>query len=135
MRTVWASAYADLVGKPFLANARGPSAYDCLGLVIQVVRRCGYAVPDFDSSMEELAKQYSAERGVLGPCYCIEQPDAGCVVLLRGLKGDEKHLGIMLDRWRMLHASEDAGQVVIENLARSVWGRRVLGYYFPEPRP
>ena len=122
--------YADLVGKPFARDGRGPEAYDCLGLVMAVLRRNGVALPAYASTPEELARQHT--EGMLGPCYRLERADTGAVVLLRGLRPDERHLGLMLDRWHMLHASEDAGQVVKENLQRSIWGRRVLGYYFPE---
>jgi len=32
---------ADLIGKPFLARARGPNAYDCFGLTLEMLRRVG----------------------------------------------------------------------------------------------
>ena len=124
--------YADLIGKPFLADARGPSAYDCLGLAIEMQRRQGHAVPDYASTPDELHRQYSEERGVLGPCYRIERATPGCVVLMRGIES-ERHLGTMTDRFTMLHASAISKSVVHDVLSRSIYGHRVLGYYFPEP--
>lgn len=36
----------DLLGKPYKAHARGPGAYDCYGLVIEVEKRLGHTMPD-----------------------------------------------------------------------------------------
>ncbi len=130
MNGLSARLFTDLVGKPFARDARGPDAYDCLGLVIEVTRRNGFAVPEYASTSEELARQQ--HEGLLGPCRRVERAEPGCVVLLRSTHATGRHLGIMIDRWRMIHASEDAGQAVIETLQRSLWGRRVLGFYMPE---
>ena len=37
---------SDLLGKPYKAHARGPEAYDCYGLVIEVEKRLGHTMPD-----------------------------------------------------------------------------------------
>lgn len=129
-----ARAYADLVGKPFVAGARGPEAYDCLGLATEITRRRGVDVPRYESTAEEFER--SVGDGVLGPCTRIDRARAGCVVLLRSVGGPvSRHIGVMIDPYRMIHASEDAGQVVVEVLARSVWAKRILGFYFVEGAP
>ena len=131
--TLPARLYADLVGAPFVAGGRGPEAYDCLGLVIELVHRQGCDVPEYASTADELARQHRAEEGVLGPCYKIDSPAAGCVVLMYDLAGEGAHLGVMVDRFRMIHAASYAGRVIVEVLGRSLFRNRVLGYYFPEP--
>jgi cell wall-associated NlpC family hydrolase len=51
---------------------------------------------------------------------------------MRSSSGAGRHIGTMIDATRMIHASEPAGSVVIEQLSRSFWGRRVLGFYTME---
>jgi len=36
----------DLLGKSYKAHGRGPDAYDCYGLVIEVEKRLGHTMPD-----------------------------------------------------------------------------------------
>jgi cell wall-associated NlpC family hydrolase len=122
------SLYGDLLGKPWREDARGPDAYDCLGLTIEIQRRRGLAVPDFVSSAAELHRQL-ADGGFLAGCTRLEEPDAGAVVLMRSLGTHGYHMGVMVDRFRMLHASEPAGSVVLERLSSSRWSRRTCGFY------
>lgn len=123
-----AAIYRDLVGKPFVKDARGPNSFDCLGLAMEIARRRGFAIPEYESTAQELAR--SAREGALGPCVQIERPEPGAVVLLRSVGGPaDRHIAVMLDHRRMIHACEIAGQVVIENLIFSGWSRRLLGFY------
>ncbi|HSU19900.1 MAG TPA: NlpC/P60 family protein [Acidobacteriaceae bacterium] len=121
--------YADLIGKPYAEGARGPEAFDCLGLVLELQRRQGRPLPAYDSTPEEFARQH--REGVLGPCREIAAPEPGCIVLLRMLHG-ERHLGTMIDPYRMLHTLRDVGRACSEGLRSPVWARRVMGYYLPE---
>lgn len=124
--------YIDLIGKPFAAGGRGPSAYDCVGLTVLLQRRLGHDLPDYASTPDEQARQYSMDGGMLGPCRRVERPQPGCVVLMHGMDA-ECHLGTMTDRFRMIHASVLSRSVVQEVLSRSIWGARVMGFYAPEP--
>ena len=126
-----AKLYADMIGKPFAAGARGPSAYDCVGMVLELQRRQGRDLGDFASTPEEFHRQYDGVRGIFGPCVRVEKPVGGCIVLLRML-GDERHVGTMIDPWRMIHTSSAIGSGKIERLLGSEWTRRVIGYYLPD---
>lgn len=128
-----AAIYRDLVGKPFVAGGRGPNEYDCLGLAMEIARRRGFAIPAYESTAQELTR--TLREGALGPCVQIERPESGAVVLLRSGGGPtDRHITVMLDHRRMIHADEIAGQVVIENLVFSGWSRRLLGFYRLEAR-
>lgn len=121
--------YADLIGKPFQDDGRGPDVYDCLGLAIEVQRRLGITVPDFLSSEAELHRQIAA-GGFLADCEKLAVAEPGCVVLMRSLGGRaNRHLGVMVDRFRMVHASEPAHTVVLERLSSSRWATHILGFY------
>lgn len=121
------SLYGDLLGKPWREDARGPDAFDCLGLAIEVQRRRGLAVPDFISSEAELHRQMAA-GGFLAGCAKLEAAEPGCVVLLK-MGVNQHHMGIMLDRYRMLHTAEGTKGVVVERILGPLWPRRIQGYY------
>lgn len=127
--------YADLIGKPFAHGGRGPSTYDCVGLAEEVLRRMGVCLPAHLSDEAELHRQL-APGGLLEEPRKLNGPEPGAVVLLRSPDPAERHVGIMVDPYRMLHCSEDAGSVVREVLSNSFWGRRVVGFYrvLGEPR-
>jgi cell wall-associated NlpC family hydrolase len=127
-RSLPAALYADLVGKPYAEGARGPAAYDCLGLAIELERRRGLAVPDFVSSEAELHRQLAA-GGFLAGLEPISAPEAGALVLMRSDHAAKVHLGVMTDAFSMLHAAEAVGSVVRQRLADTFWKRRVLGFY------
>jgi cell wall-associated NlpC family hydrolase len=119
--------YADLVGKPWSEGARGPEAYDCLGLAIEIQRRRGFTVPDFLSSEAELHRQL-AGGGFLAGCKKLEAAEYGCVVLFRtGIH--EHHLGTMIARHRMIHTTAQTRGAVIEPILGPLWERRILGFY------
>lgn len=125
--SVPARIYADLIGKPFLAGGRGPNSYDCVGLTIEFQRRRGLVLPAYLSDEAELHRQLAA-GGVLADCHRLPAAEPGCVALLRGFDGEERHLGNMLDPYRMLHVSRNFATCT-EILCRSVWRTRVLGFY------
>jgi cell wall-associated NlpC family hydrolase len=119
--------YADLVGKPWSKGARGPEAYDCLGLAIEIQRRRGFTVPDFLSTEAELHRQL-AGGGFLAGCKKLEAPEYGCVVLLRtGVY--EHHLGTMIAGHRMIHTTAQTRGAVTESILGPLWQRRILGFY------
>ena len=123
-----ARMYADLIGKPFAHGGRGPSAYDCVGLADEVLRRMGVCLPAHLSDEAELHRQLAA-GGALEEGRRIAGPEMGAVVLLRSPHPTGRHIGIMVDPFLMLHCSEDAGSVVRQPLAQCFWGRRVVGFY------
>lgn len=128
MRTLPVHLYLDLIGTPFVPDARGPSAYDCVGLVIEVLARMGCGLPAYLSDTASLHRAL-ADGGPLSSGHRLEIAEPGCVALLRSPNEAGRHLGIMLDRIHLLHASEDIAAVVTESLAHSSWGRRVVGFY------
>lgn len=131
MRALPAALYADLVGKPFERGARGPYAYDCVGLAAELQRRRGVCLPGFLSDEAELHRQLAA-GGVLSDTRRLDGPEAGCIVLVRMLE-DERHIGVMLDPFRMLHTTEQTKAAVIERTLDPLWKRRILGFYTMEP--
>jgi cell wall-associated NlpC family hydrolase len=119
--------YADLVGKPYSEGARGPEAYDCLGLAIEIQRRRGFIVPDFLSSEAELHAQL-AGGGFLAGCERLEAAEYGCVALILN-SNLTHHLGTMIAKHRMIHTTAQTRGAVIESILGPLWQRRIVGFY------
>jgi cell wall-associated NlpC family hydrolase len=116
--------YTDLIGTPFKYGGRGPEAYDCYGLVMELQRRMGIEIPDYKSpqNMGEIASLLACEI----PRW-IEVPRApGTVVALR-IGRYVSHVGLMIDNDRMVHTWEQSGGVCVECMYD--WERRVAGFF------
>ena len=119
--------FADLIGKPFVDGGRGPANYDCVGLVLEVAKRLGKTLPAYLSNEAEFHAQIAADGETLADLPRVAAATAGDVVLLR--TGPAKHhVGVMIDRWRMIHAYEGIG-VLVERINSPLWLRRILGFY------
>lgn len=96
-----ASAEA-LVGMPYAWGGRGGAGIDCSGLVQTVFARAGYALPR-DSDQQAIEAGRALVDG--------EAPRRGDLVFVPG------HVMILRDPATVIHASQEAGKVVIEPLA------------------
>jgi NlpC/P60 family len=122
-----ASVFTDLLGKPFAEGARGPEAFDCVGIALEVARRLGKQLPDYLSSEAELHAQLSGDGSTLADCPQIARPEPGCLVLFR-MSSSEHHIGTMIDPYRMIHTLPCTG-CVIERINSNLWQRKVIGFY------
>lgn len=121
---------SDLIGKPFAWGGRGPDAYDCYGLVKELLRRDGVVVPDFRSPKEgaRIIALFTAGVQEWRPA-AIEQ-GATCLIRLPGIGKDmvgTMHCGYMLNDHQMIHTWEKSGGVTIERIEH--WKHRILGFY------
>lgn len=115
--------YRDLVGKPFRERACGPDAYGCVGLLLEVMRRLGHALPAYP---QEEASLWAA-LGEMGEWDKVPIPQPGDGVLLRS-SDPPWHMGVMVDQQHMLHAHPHAG-VVVERIDGPLYRRRIEGFY------
>lgn len=117
----WAEAW---IGKAYAPLGRGPVAYDCLGLFIEVQARQFGRVLDYglvrvgEDELDACARH-------IGEWRPVKVAVAGDAVLMR--RGRGWHLGVALDDRLMLHAHEP--QSVIEDFRASRWGARLDGVY------
>lgn len=100
--------YVDLLGAPFERGARGPDKFDCYGLIIELHRRAGVELPDFDSpgTVEEIAQ--IVDRETVGRWKRVPLHTIGAVLTFR-VDGVGAHVGMLIERGRFLHAVEDLG--------------------------
>ena len=101
----------DLVGKPFLHCGRGPDAYDCFGLVLEVLRRVGI---DWDWPLARAFEQGDTETlsGIImaavvsGPWELVEPPLTCGDVLVMATDGRWSHVAPMVTDKHCLHITK-----------------------------
>jgi cell wall-associated NlpC family hydrolase len=118
----------DWIGIPYRERGRGPEEYDCLGLFLALQRvRHGRELFDPHCTMTRAARVRLADQ--FRPDWRhVERAEEGAAVLFH-VKGMALHVGYALDARRMLHASGEAGQSVIEDFTSTAWGTRLEGIY------
>lgn len=109
----------DLLGKPYKAHARGPAAYDCYGLVIEVEKRLGHTMPDLYTKLSNSNEweldphnvDYSSEMTGMKK---TDKPSFGDVLLFFDKKGRIFHTAVYLKDGDYVHCNKEG--VHINNL-------------------
>lgn len=115
----------DLIGTPFDYGGRGPDAYDCYGLLMELMKKDGITIADFRSTdnISVIAKMMGENIYLWRRC----EKKPGCGILFR-IKGLGAHVGYLLDDGTsFVHTWEGSGGVLIESLAD--WEHRIMGFY------
>ncbi len=120
-------AISDLIGKPFKDGARGPDAYDCWGLAVEVFRRFGVEMPDYRISCGSVTGGVIEKRNEWVRCVG-EIPAPALIVFTTA--GITDHVGVYLGGGKFIHAHRSAG-VVVAGVDHIFWKRRIEGYYVP----
>jgi cell wall-associated NlpC family hydrolase len=119
------AAYVDLIGIPFRWGGRGPDAYDCFGLLIEMNRRWwGVEVPDHATFKKLSEVELAMARGRQKLWRPVPELGPGVSVQFR-IKGHAAHVGFMLDDDWFLHTWEVSGGVLAERLSRDGWEDRL----------
>lgn len=122
----------DLIGTPFAWGARGPHAYDCYGLVMEVARRHGQVLPEFAQTVDwaGLGENQQGHTAAMMAGVMSQWQETGCnagaVVLFR-MGRLVSHVGYMLNEHTMIHALEQTGGVTVQRIDH--WQQRIMGFY------
>jgi len=101
-----AGALNALVGLPYRRGARGPTAFDCWGLVLEVRRRLGQPLPP-DVARDGLTPEQVRALLRAQPAEWVRvEPALGAIVLA----SDAAHAGVLVGL-RVLHTQAHAGVV------------------------
>ena len=126
---------SDLIGLPWSNKGRGPESYDCWGLSMEVLRRFGVALPDYDvdaAARHAIDGTYSALLGPAeagaGPWLPLNNQEPGAVVAIRNHPKYVSHMGVYLDRGLFIHVMRDI-RVSIERVNAIEWRNKIVGYY------
>jgi len=134
MREIAGNVYADLIGAPFAWRGRDRTGFDCFGLVLEMFKRTGREMPEWDTppDIQAVSGLVDAEfaQGRWVPC----EREAGAMVLfyMPVLMGGRRvrattHCGFMLKPTEFIHAWDQTGGVTVEHMHD--WDRRIAGFY------
>lgn len=132
--------YIDLLGVQFAYGGRGPTEYDCYGLVIELNRRLGKTIPDYRSPEEgsEIEVLMGGEAKSKWTCFAHrdDYPDLdfppsvfqpGRTIMFQvGRFGC--HVGFIIRPRKFIHVWEGSGSVEVTPIHRD-WKRRIIGVY------
>lgn len=131
----WQSKYERV---PFVEKGRVMDGADCWGLVRIILKEeRGIDLPDYLGVYNEDFKKWSQdERTALEEIMKAEadqkwqevtRPQPFDVILMK-MKGFATHVGIVIDRQRMIHCQEGIG-TSIEKFNSIRWSDNVVGFY------
>jgi len=121
----------DLLGVPFVDGGRDMQGLDCWGLFIEVMRRCGYPVPDYKVSCFDAAGIGTAYQEGIGAWQRVGSPSPGLAVAMaihEKAPDMVQHFGVALDRRRFIHTLEKTG-VIITKFSDPFFNRKIKGFY------
>lgn len=128
--------YADLIGTPYKLGGRGPETFDCYGLLMELMQRDGFTIPDYrtppdaESESAEAKQRLAAISGLMSQELRLWQetkPHRGAALLF-SIRGYGAHCGYLIAPDWFLHTWEGTGSVAKERLSAG-WKNRLLGYY------
>jgi len=125
--------FEDLIGVKFIPYGKDPEiGLDCLGLLIEVYKRFGVIVPDFDVNFKDykLVDSLINSEKIKSYWLEIEEPEIPCAVVFRN-SCDKfiTHLGMCIDKNKFIHCRYDVGSVVVEKLNHPFWSKKIVGFY------
>lgn len=123
--------YNDLIGKKFAYHGRGPDEYDCLGLVIEVLRRNGIKFPDFQEYKGELSSvgHLVHAKTTLYDAKKLAHSEPLAIVTFQLVPRYVTHIGVIIDKYGAFIHVLDGTHVTIENINGLVWKNKVEGFY------
>jgi cell wall-associated NlpC family hydrolase len=126
----------DLLGKPFQDGGRGPDSYDCWGLAVEVFRRYGMTLPDYQIGCHDTAAifdRYNAEKQhrfwkevTADPAV----PAVPALIFMRFAAPVGNHVGVYIGQGRFIHARAKT-RSCIERVDSPQWQKAIIGYYVP----
>lgn len=125
--------YADLIGVPFKNRGRDvKTGLDCYGLVMEVYKRHGIRIPEYDADCRDMQKINGIIKNSMeSPSWTeISEPKVPCVVAIRfgSPDGVVNHTGVYIGDDRFIHTREKIG-VNIDRLSSPAWRRVIVGFY------
>ena len=122
----------DLIGRPYKEGARGPVAFDCWGLVLEVSKRAGIELPEIEVPADNNERAEIIAFQKESNFQRLSTPKSHCLVLFRIIDDESQirwHVGFVLnDCRRFIHTTGKMG-VNISTLDDPKWRLHIEGYY------
>ena len=119
--------FNDLFTARYELLARGPDAYDCYGLVLEVSKRLGIDLPEniLYTHANDAQESFEAQRDNF---ILLTRPELYCLVAIEYIPGYITHVGIMITREKFLHMTRAHG-VLLTSLNDLRWKTKLRGFY------
>ena len=91
------------IGTPYSWGGDDYSAFDCSGLVVEVLKSIGKFYDHEDYSAHTLYQKYKHNE--------VKKPFSGCLILWFNKQGRAIHVGMMIDSYFLVHASGGGSKV------------------------
>ncbi|QFT47807.1 NlpC/P60 family protein [Roseivivax sp. THAF40] len=118
------------IGLRYAEGARGPDAFDCLGLFIALQKaRHDREIPDPACSIQQaVRRRVVAGMKASGAWLPVDRPEAGDALLFR-VGRHVVHVGYCLGPRLMLHTEREGPGSVIEDFTFEPWRARLNGVF------
>lgn len=121
--------YSDLIGKPFANGGRGPDGYDCLGLALEIFRRTGLDVPDYNIPAFHCARIDTVVAQEAATSWQrLPGPIAPCLVVIKNHPQYINHVGVCVGSGMFIHVMQKVN-VCLDRLDSPVWRKKIRGFY------
>ena len=125
-------SFADLIGKPYKNNARGPEAFDCWGLVLVAATRAGIYLPELEVPQTDDLRFDMIELQKKNSFIKLEKAVPFSIVLFRIIDDNniiKWHVGLVLENCiDFIHTTDKMG-VNISSLKNPLWQLFIEGFY------
>lgn len=119
---------SDLLGKPFRMGGRGPDAYDCYGLCLEIAARAGIEIVPFDSIVDVCLRSDAINAGK-ADYVRLSKPEPFCLVGFKIRPPFVTHIGVVLEDCKHFIHIMRKRSVAIERLDLPFWSKRLDGFY------
>ena len=98
---------SDLIGIKYKEHGRDKDGYDCYGLVMEVEKRIGVEIPDYDYEFHDDSLTDSLTRLAISQNKVkqIDQFVDGAMVLFQNIKGMKSHIGVYVGNGNICHCN------------------------------
>lgn len=129
-------SYIDLIGVPFANKGRDiKTGVDCYGLVMEVYKRFGHAIPEYTADYDDVEKVNDLITGKTAIRSNWEEVDINampvpCLLAIRfGVpRGVVNHTGVYIGDGKFIHIRENTG-VCVDRINSPAWRSMIMGCY------
>ena len=129
-------SYNDLIGTKFKNRGRNVTeGLDCYGLVMEVYKRFGVDIPEYNADYDDNEKISSIIKNEAASSNwrrveANEELPVPCVVAIRfGVpKGIVNHTGVYIGAGKFIHTRENIG-VCVDRINSLAWSKCIEGFY------
>lgn len=124
--------YEDLLDIPYKHNGRDKNGIDCYGLVVEVFKRYGIKVPEYQAPYHDYKKindlyMEDTNNGIWEKTHYTETAPPLAVAMRLG-SSVVNHIGVYIGDNKIIHCTENFNVSVFDNTSPQ-FKRLIVGYY------